>query len=112
MSDLHLRRAVIKLARENPDLRADLLPLLKKTAAASFWVGQFKQLDKAFPRYNPEKVADFNKVMKHYRASGLSGRDSGTPAHWYQEYRGGSLSLEQAAAAVAKELPGAERLLG
>ena len=74
-------------------------------SSTAFWVDQFKQLDRALPRYNPERVADFNKVMRHYQSSGLSGRHSGTPAHWYQEYRSGSLSLEQAASELARELP-------
>ena len=84
----------------------------RRTAGVQFWVTQLKALDRALPRYNPKVVTDWNKVMKHYRAEGLSSRDSGTPAHYYQEYRAGTMTLEQAAKQITKELPKAERVLG
>lgn len=86
--------------------------VVKQAGSTSFWVEQFKALDKALPRYDSSTVTDWNKAMKHYRASGLRGRDAGRPAHWYQEYRTGNMTLTDAAAAASRELPNAERVLG
>lgn len=66
--------------------------------ASTFWVDQFKRLDKAMPSYNATKVTDWNKVMNHYRSSGLPSMKAGIPAHNYNEYRAGNMTLEQAAA--------------
>ena len=70
---------------------------------ARTWAEQFETLDRVLPRYDSSKVTDWNKVMNHYRASGMRG-DAGCPAHWYHEYRLGNMTLEDAANNVAKEL--------
>lgn len=77
-----------------------------KTAASpeAFWKQQFLSLDKAMPRYDASKVTDFNKVMNHYRAEGFPGRVAGTPAHWYNEYRSGRMSLDEAARGCARDM--------
>ena len=42
MSDNNLRNKIIRLAKENPELRSDLLPLLKKEAAKPFDLKKYK----------------------------------------------------------------------
>ena len=72
---------------------------------------QFNRLDKAIPSWKPGKTWGFNKVMKHYIVSGL-GRQAGTPAYWYDEYRSGRVSKEDAVRQLARELPNAQNVLG
>jgi hypothetical protein len=83
-------------------------------SSGSFWVEQFKALDGVMPRYDASKVTGWNKVNKHYRASGLGPGAAAAAAHWYHEYKNGHATLEQAAASASKEIrPGqAERLIG
>ena len=78
-------------------------------SAKTFWRDQFKRLDVALPQYDASKVTGFNKVAAHYRGVGV--QDAGTPAYWYNEYRGGFKTLEQAADMVAKEMPTAHRYI-
>lgn len=66
MSDKKLRKALIKLASEKPDLRKDLLPLLKEGK-------QEKEADYMVPR------ADVQKLTKLVReAEALADRISGS----------------------------------
>ena len=45
MSDLHLRKAVIRLAHQKPEFRAALLPLLKEAAMS------FEEFEKGLLKY-------------------------------------------------------------
>lgn len=80
------------------------MPRKPSKSLVKWWVGQFQQLDQVLPTWKKGNVWGFNKVRDHYRAVGM--RDPGTPAYWYNEYREGFNTIEEAATHVAQELPG------
>lgn len=64
----------------------------KKTAADG-WGKVFDKLDSVFPKWNPNKVMDWNKVYAAFRGNT---NDPGAAAHWYSEFRAGRVTRDQA----------------
>ena len=85
-----------------------------KTASkfTRYWDHQFDLLETALPHYNADKVMDWNKVEKHYRAEGMGGTAAGIPAHWFHEYKAGRVSRDDAVRNLAKEMKKYEKIIG
>lgn len=104
--DREIRSKVIRLAATMPKGSQERRALLD-VLADSGWGVVFTALDKAFPRWNPNKVTDWNKVYAQFRGST---NDPGAAAHHYSEYRAGRMTQDEAIKGLVREGVKAPRL--
>lgn len=92
----------------------ELVALAKELTASKaerYWNNQFDRLDTALPKYDADKVRDWNKVEKHYRSTGMSSTPASIVAHWFHEYKSGRVSREGAIRNLAKEMQKYEKTM-
>ena len=68
MSDAHLRSAIIKLAHANPELRGDLLPLIKSATSTVSWADVSDAVDTLRRRielYKPVAARDALRRLQY-----------------------------------------------
>jgi len=92
-------RAVLLHALSSPEPSSTVHASLRKVAASG-WGPVFGVLDNAFPRWNPNKVTDWNKVYAQFRKVT---NDPGAAAHYYSEYRAGRMTQDEAIKGLQRE---------